>query len=114
MSSSEDRTTAVMSASCGRARARAALAPDGELSLVETTLLQAHLRLCAPCATFSDDIQGFTATLRMEPQEAPRVEKPRGPVEALVAPPQASRNPTPSSRPCASPTSPVPLLREHS
>lgn len=49
---------------CHRARAWAALAPDGELSELERKLLGAHLRRCAACAAFAVDVAALTAELR--------------------------------------------------
>ena len=69
MNGAESRAVAVP-APCQRARARAALAPDGELSVVEAMKLRAHLRACADCAAFSDDVWQFTATLRLESRDA--------------------------------------------
>lgn len=49
---------------CERARAWAALAPDGELAELERKLLHAHIERCAPCAAFADDVAVFAAELR--------------------------------------------------
>lgn len=51
-------------ATCHRARAWAALAPDGELSELERKLLDAHLARCAACASFAVDVAAVTAELR--------------------------------------------------
>ena len=51
-------------ATCHRARAWAALAPDGELSELERKLLGAHLARCGACASFAVDVAAVTAELR--------------------------------------------------
>ena len=52
---------------CDRARAWAALAPDGELSELEHKLLDAHLARCHPCELFAADVASVAAVLRKEP-----------------------------------------------
>ena len=49
---------------CDRARSWAALAPDGELSELERTLLRAHLLRCSGCSRFAADVAAITAALR--------------------------------------------------
>ena len=49
---------------CDRARSWAALAPDGELSELERTLLRAHLVRCASCSRFAADVNAIAAALR--------------------------------------------------
>ena len=56
---------------CGRARRWAALAPDGELSLLETRLLQAHIQRCPGCARVAADIEAISVAIRSAPLEAP-------------------------------------------
>jgi predicted anti-sigma-YlaC factor YlaD len=51
---------------CDRARAWAALAPDGELSELEHKLLDAHLARCAQCEAFAADVTALADTLRHE------------------------------------------------
>ncbi len=51
---------------CDRARAWAALAPDGELSELEQKLLDAHLARCAPCESFAGDVVALADTIRAE------------------------------------------------
>jgi hypothetical protein len=49
---------------CERARAWAALAPDGELAMLESRLLEAHLAHCAGCRSFAEQVTGIAAELR--------------------------------------------------
>lgn len=56
---------------CERARRWAALAPDAELSTLETRLLHAHTARCPRCARVAADIQAFTNAVRTAPQEPP-------------------------------------------
>jgi len=51
---------------CDRARAWAALAPDGELSEIEQKLLDAHLMRCQDCADFATSAAGVAEALRRE------------------------------------------------
>jgi predicted anti-sigma-YlaC factor YlaD len=55
---------AVLAAECERARARASLGLDGELSQVEQALLRAHVGRCAVCAEFASDVGALTQELR--------------------------------------------------
>jgi anti-sigma factor RsiW len=54
---------------CERARAWAALQPDGELSTFEQRLLGAHLDRCAECSAFAARIDAVTAAVRSTPLE---------------------------------------------
>ena len=54
---------------CERARAWAALQPDGELSSFEQRLLTAHLDRCEPCLTFAQRVEAATLALRNAPAE---------------------------------------------
>ena len=56
---------------CERARSRAALAPDGELSMLELRSLRAHLTRCASCARVAADIEAITRAIRTAPLEEP-------------------------------------------
>jgi hypothetical protein len=59
---------------CDRARSWAALAPDGELSELERTLLRAHLVRCGSCRRFAADVAAIAAALRgdsLEPLPRP-------------------------------------------
>ena len=51
---------------CDRARAWAALAPDGELSELEQKLLDAHLSRCVACEVFAADVLALAGTLRRD------------------------------------------------
>jgi anti-sigma factor RsiW len=56
---------------CGRARRWAALAPDGELSMLELRLLQAHTQRCPVCARVAADIEAISDAIRSAPLESP-------------------------------------------
>jgi predicted anti-sigma-YlaC factor YlaD len=61
---------------CDRARRWASLRVDGELSELETALLDAHLGRCDGCRAFAREADGIAAALRavaMEPLEEPLV-----------------------------------------
>ncbi len=55
---------------CDRARAWAALEPDGELSELEHKLLDAHLARCTACETFAADVAALAGTLRTQELES--------------------------------------------
>jgi len=57
-------TTSVRATRCERTRAWAALAPDGELAVLERRLLDAHLAHCSACSAFAADIAAIAAELR--------------------------------------------------
>ena len=78
---------AVLAAECERARARASLGLDGELSQVEHALLRAHVRRCAVCAEFASDVGALTQELRTTALE-------RVVVDALPARRRSSRRHT--------------------
>jgi hypothetical protein len=59
---------------CERSREWASLRLDGELSELESALLDAHLRRCAACSAFAIDLEGATLQLRTAPLE--RLEQP--------------------------------------
>jgi hypothetical protein len=75
-------TGAVPESRCERARTWAALAPDGELALLERRLLDAHLAHCGACACFADLVAEVAAELRAAAAEQPsrRVVLPPAPV----------------------------------
>jgi predicted anti-sigma-YlaC factor YlaD len=50
---------------CERARAWAALAPDGELSELERKLLGSHLDRCVGCSMFATEVAAIAAELRV-------------------------------------------------
>jgi anti-sigma factor RsiW len=54
---------------CERARAWAALAPDGELPLLERRLLDAHLAHCPQCRAFVAEVAAIATELRSAPAE---------------------------------------------
>src|SRR5262245_48769597 len=54
---------------CERARAWAALQPDGELSSFEQRLLSAHIERCEPCSAFAQRVDAATFALRTAPHE---------------------------------------------
>ena len=56
---------------CERARGWASLRVDGELSELESALLQAHLGRCAACARFAGGVEYVAAALRTAPRERP-------------------------------------------
>jgi anti-sigma factor RsiW len=57
---------------CERTRAWAALAPDGELAVLERRLLDAHLANCTACRSFADDVAAIAAELRAAAAERSR------------------------------------------
>jgi hypothetical protein len=60
--------------SCERARAWAALAPDGELSTLELKLLDSHVQRCATCSDFAAQVAAVATGLRtaaLEPLAQP-------------------------------------------
>jgi anti-sigma factor RsiW len=57
---------------CERTRAWAALAPDGELAVLERRLLDAHLAHCAACRAFAADVAAIAAELRAAAAEHSR------------------------------------------
>ncbi len=54
---------------CERARAWAALQPDGELSTFEQRLLGAHLERCADCSAFTERVAAVATAVREAPLE---------------------------------------------
>src|ERR671936_1549221 len=56
---------------CARARERASLRVDGELSLLEAVSLHGHLRLCADCRAFAAGVERVARELRSAPAEVP-------------------------------------------
>ena len=57
------------SLSCQRVREQVSLLLDDELSQLERRMLTAHLRRCADCAEYADDVTRFTDMLRYAPLE---------------------------------------------
>jgi anti-sigma factor RsiW len=62
---------AILPAECERARMRAALRLDDELSQVEHAMLRAHVRRCSACAGFAVDLGRLTQKIRATPLEQP-------------------------------------------
>src|SRR5258708_36439169 len=56
---------------CERARSWASLRADGELSELESALLDAHLGRCAACSVFSRGTEEIAAALRSAHLQAP-------------------------------------------
>ena len=52
---------------CDRARVWASLLPDGELSLFERRLLEAHCVRCGDCRRLRDDVASLTTVVRHTP-----------------------------------------------
>jgi predicted anti-sigma-YlaC factor YlaD len=61
-------------ANCGRARAWVSQDLDGELSQVERIFLAAHVRGCADCAAFAEDVRAVTTLVRSAPLEQSSLE----------------------------------------
>jgi predicted anti-sigma-YlaC factor YlaD len=73
-------------ANCARARAWVTHEVDGELSHLERLFLAAHVRRCADCASFAEDVRAVTSLVRSTPLESPSraLETPRRPARARV------------------------------
>jgi predicted anti-sigma-YlaC factor YlaD len=56
---------------CARSREWASLRADGELSELETALLDAHLARCGECRGFADTLDGIVLSLRDAPAARP-------------------------------------------
>jgi predicted anti-sigma-YlaC factor YlaD len=56
---------------CERARSWASLRADGELSELESALLDAHLGRCLPCSAFARGTDEIAAALQVAPLERP-------------------------------------------
>jgi predicted anti-sigma-YlaC factor YlaD len=72
---------------CERARFWASLRLDGELSELESALLDAHLARCAGCRQIAGGFDASTAALRSAPLERPApvvVDLPRSPRRLLA------------------------------
>lgn len=55
---------------CDRVRSQVSLELDDELSHFERAMVESHLRRCAGCRTFRDDVASFTHEIRVAPLEA--------------------------------------------
>ena len=61
---------------CDRVRAQISLALDGELSELESRMLESHIARCEECAAYEADVVSLTTSLReapLEPLERPIV-----------------------------------------
>jgi hypothetical protein len=56
---------------CERVREQISVGLDGELSQLEHAMVEFHLRRCAECRAYGDDVTGFTGALRSAPLEPP-------------------------------------------
>ena len=65
-------TTSTRATRCERTHAWAALAPDGELAVLERRLLDAHLAHCTACCAFAADVAAIAAELRAAAAEHSR------------------------------------------
>jgi anti-sigma factor RsiW len=54
---------------CERVRAQISLRLDGELSELETRMLEAHVTRCEQCASYEADVVSMTSCLRQAPLE---------------------------------------------
>ena len=72
---------------CLRARERASLRADGELSVFETAALRTHLAGCAECRTYAASVDEVTRRLRSSPLVEPNlsIRVPRRSYRSLVA-----------------------------
>ncbi|MEI7760540.1 MAG: zf-HC2 domain-containing protein [Thermoleophilia bacterium] len=59
----------VLPRNCERARSRASLHLDDELSELEESMLVGHLAKCASCAAFASELSAITNALRFAPLE---------------------------------------------
>ncbi len=62
---------AISDRGCSRALAWASLELDGELSQLESVLLERHLERCASCDVHVREMRALAETLRVTPLEAP-------------------------------------------
>ncbi len=69
MTSNEEVSALPSSSSCQRVREQVSLLLDDELSQLERRMLGAHLRRCADCAAYADDVTTFTDQIRYAPME---------------------------------------------
>jgi len=65
--------TAIVPATCERARTWASLRADGELSELEAALLDAHLGRCDDCSAFARGSLSIAAAIRSARLEPPRL-----------------------------------------
>jgi predicted anti-sigma-YlaC factor YlaD len=81
------RTPSSRHDACLRARERASLRADGELSVFEAAALRAHLGGCADCRAYMASVDEVTRRLRSTPLEEPNlsIRVPRRSYRSLVA-----------------------------
>jgi predicted anti-sigma-YlaC factor YlaD len=81
------RTLSSSHDACLRARERASLRVDGELSAFETAALRTHLVACGECRVFAATLEESTRRLRATPLEEPNlsIRVPRRSYRSLVA-----------------------------
>jgi predicted anti-sigma-YlaC factor YlaD len=84
-SSSEEKMSPSKGQLCDRARQWASLRLDGELSELESALLDAHLARCGSCNAFAREADGIALALRAVAME--RLEEPL----VVAIPPRAPR-----------------------
>jgi len=70
-------TAVPSSSSCQRVREQVSLLLDDELSQLERRMLDSHLRRCAECAAYADDVTTFTDQIRYAPLEVLVVQRRR-------------------------------------
>jgi anti-sigma factor RsiW len=58
---------------CSRARESVSCRLDGELSELEATRLDDHLRDCAECSAYARELHALSAELRAAPLEQPKI-----------------------------------------
>lgn len=63
----------ILPETCHRTRQHVSLRLDSKLSEVEEALVAPHLRRCAACRAFAEDLEALTETLRAAPLEEPSV-----------------------------------------
>jgi anti-sigma factor RsiW len=71
---------------CARVREQVSLQLDGELSQLESRMLDTHLERCARCAAYAADVREFTEHMRTAPRalmQRPVVVRRRRPLTAV-------------------------------
>ena len=69
MTSNQDVSAVPSPSSCQRVREQVSLLLDDELSQLERRMLGAHLRRCADCSAYADEVTTFTDQIRYAPME---------------------------------------------
>ena len=70
MTSNQEVSAVPSPSSCQRIREQVSLLLDDELSQLERRMLGAHLRRCADCSAYADEVTTFTDQIRYAPMEA--------------------------------------------